>query len=497
MPEDFERHFLSSADEEVSKVKIYQSVLLTATIMLTLMYSWLFAHELEPNLRAPEAVVSGVGWFEQGHLYDWREVRLTHAREVTQIASSLWELDANFAATGGFDSPPELVIDADQKSVFVVSDSQIRISSDLATARGVLGRALIQCWLLQRAGLAATASLLRLEVISDSLASMLLGRTGFDLGGAKIGSQTVELPLVKNWLEFAQSAARYCQSEWRSLRLGARSSACLGSDGIMELSFRPLLDAMVWNVFESVPHLDRLEFIASWSKSLRDLAPPGPKFTSDGEKSPTQWREELNQEFRMLFANLRSSRERASSEQVLLSARLGPHQMPEVPLALIRSGSDSVYLQPGSVHLAASDSTQLHVGALAWQNCRPTELTTVGQIMKLKVPTKKILYIESCDEISQQTWKDLNRFGAESFELLEPKLPFMILNRLSLELAVKREQFDLRAPLNTYMTTRPPRGASLLGLESAKTAKGSYRVFGAIEAIEAFRELKASSASTL
>lgn len=488
--------------------------LLAVSIFLVMAYAWLAAQLLEPHREPPAAAVARVSWLVKGEEKPWDEFQARHLNPLA--VESVWRSFENVARSlpliGSFAHAPRLVIDTDHEGRYVIGDDKVVISQNIALADGQLVKALLKVWLLQRAAPGLTASLLRFEVLSDVLAAMVTDNLRFELPGY---ARSVRIPRVRNWLVFAKSYVDQCSSPWRSFEL---QGACGESHEMSPLSFRPLLDAMLLQVYDQQSVFARADFLRSWSRALT-VASPSKGSTLDLERASRRlvdWRDDLIGEIQLLLADQGTNLQReAILEQsqllkpIAVSAVMHSQQ-PEsegefihgslpgrTREAFVASLGGEAWLvtpqwcgQAGSwVHLDPSDLTTLSSPLLVVESCQKT---MVSELLRLPSESKRILYVKSCGGHRMARWKALLNDGVKGFATLEPESPFLLLQRGELVRAVAHNQLGATDLLESYMSKSVASERSLLGLNTAEWHREmlAYKVLGAIEAIEWFREPK-------
>lgn len=482
-------------------------------IFAVIAYAWLLARLFEPRLEAPASLVSSVSWIEHGEFKNWQRVHAHRPRSVAVVAATLARLDGRIKILGGMASSIDLVVDADHERTYAVSGARIAIAESIVRAPGQLERAFIKAWLLQRGGTGATASILRREVLSDVLESILTGDEHFIASGS---SREIHYPGVENWLSFARSFEASCGSPWASLEF---HRACGKSSALNPLSFRPLLSSMLWHVVQTVSPWQRTHFVERWAEFIKNdhMDRRADRQRIVRPASLVEWQAWLAGEFSALLPVDRLQRElnldgelkqtsvrmisraELTNERVRIDAVIHRENHARFdltrfsdrmrPFAIVSSDGEA-WLMPGRVRLSDSDVKQAEVPFVAWESCRPMSLT---DIFTSKVPGKKLFYVESCTPTSEVAWMSLLQNGVRGFAKSRPETPFLLLNlgmnREVLDLAVSRGQMNVRAPLRDLMTASRDPKRSLLGLEQAewRAEIGAYRVLGAIEAVEWFR----------
>jgi hypothetical protein len=507
---------------------LVERLMLAGSIIVVLCYTWLAANTLEPKFEAPKNVASELVWLSGGQAREWREVQAYKQQSSERINVALGELSRVIPVIGGFRLAPEIVIDADHQDRYTIGDERILLSENIAAADGQLVKALLKVWLLQRAGPEYTASLLRIEVVSDLLTGMLFHTDSFGLPGDR-GAVSFP-PTPEGWIGFAKSYEAACESPWKSLEL---QGPCGNSQALNALSFRPLLDGIVWSVFENVSTFKRYEFLRSWSKALRaqttvtDASTEIAAVRRESPRTLVEWRDWLAREL-LLLVPMESTRPALEAA----AGRAGLQKSVAVSMVIHRAGPDLVLENiqtalPGRVHdsfivsfennqgsdrkddqwlvtgaafgqpaswvrLEADELSEIEAPLFVFQSCRPTTLST---LISFPVKSERLLYVQACTGHPSDGWKSLLVDGLKGFARAEPDFPFLQLQRSQLAFALERGQLELQAPLASYMQKTPVGTRGLLGLSTAEWRRDmlAYRVVGAIEAVEWFRSPPAQS----
>ena len=492
---------------------LVERLMLAGSVVVLLCYAWLAASSLERKFEAPKSVAGELSWLVKGELRDWSEVQSFKADSSERIRAALVDFARVLPVIGGFRQAPEILIDSDHDERYTIVDERLQISESIAAADGQLFKALVKVWLLQRAGPEYTASLLRIEVVSDMLTAMLTRTDSLDLPGDR---GTLEIPgAVNSWLGFAKSYDSSCASPWKSLEL---RGVCGSSQELSAMSFRPFLDGLISQVFETIPTFHRYDFLRSWSKAIRAQNGGLVAVRRESPKNLLEWRDFLAHELAILVPMAATA---AAVEEV--AAKAGLRKGVEVSMVIHRAGPEAVVesLQtalPGRVRdsfvvslaeadgaseqwlvtgrafghpaswikLGADDIAQLETPLFVFQSCRPESLETV---VAFPVKSERLLYVEACTGHPSTGWKALLLDGLKGFARTEPDVPFLQLQRSQLALAFLRGQLDSEEPLANFMTKSQAREHPLLGLSTAEWRRDmlAYRVIGAIEAVEWFR----------
>jgi hypothetical protein len=477
-------------------------------VAIVFAYGWLFAVGLEPRFEPKPSVASSLAWIEDGELKEWSEIRSHRGLAFGIVSKILVDLDHKLAALGGFSEAPALVIDADSPERYAVSDTSIEISETIATADGQLIKAYLKSWLLQRATPEARDSLFRLEVLSDLLAAALSADPSFEAPGMGL---RMNFPEVQSWLKSAASMASLCGSPWATLELQGR---CGNSESISLLAFRPLVAAMIWQMYDAVPTWQRLPVLRAWAEVLRSgaITPSAPV----ASPFPAGWRDRLRAEFQALFpieqiartarlssdayenlAFVRTQIENAAEVSGRTSARtdfvfrgdddnLKAVSRVKSHLIIDRQGFGRLF--PGGATLSGLEMKSLQSSLLVRETC--DKRVTLGELLDEPIRSKKLLFILSCADAEQMAlgWSVLSYGGLGEFSHRRVDAAFVQFNLSQVEFAIRKGVLSRDTRVFEILERK---GNRFLGLEEGVWRKdvGAYRVIGVIEAVEWVRPI--------
>lgn len=294
---------------------LFDRALLGAAILTVLAYAWITARALETKFEAPSEVASEVKWIVGEKVQSWKDIQAFKRFSSEQIQNSLNSFARVLPLIGDFDYPPQLIIDADHKSLYTVGEEKIVLAEEIAVSEGQLEKALIKTWLIQKGRGSFSSSLLRLEVVSDMLAAFLrdkprflvpngdlvkisksdsapktssnhiaVGYFGNKKTNAMAAANTAVIPEIGNdfsWLHFTKSYESNCQSVWRSLELQGH---CGESKKVSSLAYRPLLDAVIWRLYLAQSPFRRYGFLRDWIK-LIEAKPEAHQFGANSKSN--------------------------------------------------------------------------------------------------------------------------------------------------------------------------------------------------------------------
>ena len=466
---------------------------LVATIIVIVGYAWLAARLSEPRLNLPN-IIEGAVWYEGGQTRALRSLSLlgpSHFGEWSRIFSEAKRLSHELPALGAFRSKIDLVLRADDRQFYSVSDTRVELGIDVAASEGQLLKAIVKSWLFQQASASIQGSQLRMEVVSDVLVGMIRGR--FRLGYPDGVARKLEFPAVGNWLHHAVSFAHSCGDPWSPLELG---KFCGTSLAVNPLMLRPLLGAMIFEVFRDLPVRDRIAFVRGWTEELKTFERATPS-----RISLVDWREWLREELvsyltqypgltERQIRNARLDRGAALSVDAIVksdSARWKEESdlIRRGLLSIVSTIPGKYQLQPGGVPLTKLDLQSVRSPFLVWQACGEA---TVGDVLSEPVNTAGILYLP-CYQSLPVRFAGLLKHGGDMFARENRTLSFLQLKRSALELAVARDVVPRELAVDQFLGPGRTLLSPQLGLDSAewRGAIQAHKALGAIEAVEWFR----------
>jgi hypothetical protein len=485
------------------KEKIKTRVLLAAALVGVLVYAWMTSWVLEPRLTLPPSVFANSAWKVDGKAVDFIAIQSRFPQESEAIAAALSTIENGISALGALPQPLTLVINFDEPFRYFASDVRLELGSKVAMTEGQLEKAVIKAWLRQRAAGTITSSLLRMDVVSDLLLAMLSGKMDLALPGE---DRHLEPGEIGNWLGFAMAFSASCDAPWRALEL---RDLCGKSASINPQSFRPLLDSMIWSVYQSVPEFSRATFMNAWITTLQapnNRVPHGVSLTLAEEK---KWlTEEL--EDMLPIAQISVAREtiKLALNQAIHKARLSDddsllvdyvfHSEQDLQSRIFDSAGnkknavtaimteEGLKLVRGQIEIWNSEISSVQTRVLVWESCRAPH---IDEVLDEKLKNERFLFVQNCDAKTPALYGSLIDGGIESFAYSNQSAPFLLLRREALRLAMSRAALNPMINLTDLMTKGSARSLELLGLERASLRHDiqAYRVLGAIEAIEWFR----------
>jgi hypothetical protein len=485
------------------KEKIKTRVLLAAALVGALAYAWMTSWVLEPRLTLPSSVFANSAWKVDGKAVDFIAIQSRFPQESEAIATALSTVENGISALGGISQPLTLVVNFDEPFRYLVGDVRLELGSKVAMTEGQLEKAVIKAWLHQRADGSVTSSLLRMDVVSDLLLAMLSGKMDLALPGEDRHLVSGE---IGNWLGFASAFSASCEAPWRAMEL---RDLCGKSASINPQSFRPLLDSMIWSVYQSVPEFSRATFMNAW---IATLQAPNSRLIHGVPSNLADEKKWLSEELEIIFpaAQISVAREPVGSalSQAIHKARLSEgdsllvdyvfHSEQEIQSRIFDSGGkkknavaaimteDGLKLVRGQIEIENSEISSVQTRVLVWESCRAPH---IDEVLDEKLKNERFLFVQNCNAKTPAVYGSLIDGGIESFAYSNQSAPFLLLRREALRLAMSRAALNPMINLTDLMTKGSARSLELLGLERASLRHDiqAYRVLGAIEAIEWFR----------
>lgn len=523
--------------EELPEKQPNQNLLLAATVLVVVGYAWIASKVLEPKLLAPPTLVSETELIENSKTISWAEARDRHYFLLSRVTKDLARSQEVLDLLGGLPEPVQFTVHADEPNRYLVTDSEIELGHSVLQSRGQLTKALIKAWLLQRAATGVSGSLLRLEVVSDLLLAMTRG--GFEVQVPGHAS-ALKFDAVSSWLTSAASFEVICRSPWRSLELLPLCRQQVPAvereiTFVNELSYRPLLGAMIWGVYESLSVRERLVFLRSWVQALQgEVAVSEAPLPQTIEEMQAWIRDEFHfllQSHAVASVAESESLHRAlklSAQWMMARAEVRPGQIVELDflfrsqkatpgelneLALKVSGvvqkqkayldegrvsvsvvetDDGVFTLPGLGRLTDSSAARVKSRVLVWESCKGPRL---GQMMNHVSKPERVLYLNNCGPLFSASFDSLFYLGPKAFATANTSLPFMLLKTSAAQVAMKYSLVNPDAPATSLMMTEGAEEASTLsaylGFDKAQWSQElrAFQVLGAIEAVELVRPL--------
>jgi hypothetical protein len=472
-------------------------------------YAWLVARVLEPRLAMPRFLSAAV-WVENDKatpLRNFSSLGPSNFLEWQRISREMKSLEADLAVLGPFASPVELVVNADYPSRYLVNSGRVELGIRIAAARNQVLKALIKSWLHQQTE-GGRYSQLRMEVISDVLVAMIRGRFSLEVpdqdGILEYGTGTA------NWLEAAASYEGSCGSPWMPLEL---EGFCGKSRAVNPFAFRPLLGSMIFSVYENLPLLERVSFVRTWLAGvLTALANSNETISPDGLHG---WKGWLRAELATLLPGnevaraweIKKARLRENDAlKVDLVAIIAANRMEEFGNALktrVRAVApvedrETLQLLPGRIPMGLRERVRLVTARSVWISC---EAPTVLDLVFEPSLGGKTIFVPGCEGDARAELDEFVRRGTEGFARQNPEVPFIQVQRTSLQLAVRRGALApslrldeiVQKEVGARKSGRPVSDPVILGIDQAFWQKEvrAFRVLGAIEAVEWFRSTKA------
>ena len=476
---------------------------------LMVVYALLVSIAFEPKLSVPASVIEGIAWIERGEVKTLPAMRGEHFLEVSKVIDELDKLEGEMRVLGGLPHPVILIINGDDPLRYHIGEGQIELGMKIAESQGQLIKAVIKAWLLQVAPPEISSSLLRRDVVSDSLLAMIRGDFAVEVPGA-------ETPLLLReplpWTRVATSFDGMCGSPWRNLEL---PQLCTKSPRTSPLSFRPLLTGLIWKTFTALPLFERVEFIKAWSESLK-VARTGSPTRTLSRGSFSGWQEWILAEYSDLLplAELPGKDLPLVAQSALAQAGLLPELKPSIDyIVRIEKSEDpdllskleklakarhslavqvggEITLFPGRVRLDADELDELSARATLWERCASP---SVAEILNAKEKSERVVHLEACPGKKAIDYKPLFRKGLTQFLAANDSLPFVQLRKTALEMAVEKRVLSGKTRVSDLGPA--PKGltresVNILGLERAtwSNSLNAFSVLGAIEAVESYRK---------
>lgn len=517
--------------------KFYRFLLLWATLAAVLAYAWVGSKMMAPRFMLPQSVASIV-ILEEGHAKTLDEALASHAYMLSRATKELEQFDSAIQLIGGLSVPADLLINFDDPFRYLVTESRVELGSGLLGNRGQLAKALTKSWLYQRARPDLSASILRIEVVSDLLWSMLNGSLDLEVPEQ---NGRLAFPETSPWLLFASPFRAHCESPWRSMELHRlceiqKSAEAESSDSIHSTSFRPLLGAMVWNVYQRLSLLDRIGFLKAWVSWLiagsQAEEPQRPEAIG-------QWKAWLRSEFErllpphvMTMAGLKEPEnftalidrtlaqadlgdqkgfdvdfvfrsKAASPENVRLLANViavGNEKIWKTTTVALVETAKGIFTLPGLARLSDASDSEIRSHHLVWEAC---VAPSVRDIIEDPIRAQRVLYVRACREPLGASYSPLVSMGIQGFAIANPGATFALMRRPSVELAASKHLLLLhRSSILNDLLERSRKvddASTQLGLRDAKWNPDlrAYRVLGAVEAVEWYRAEVDSPAASL
>lgn len=532
----------------------YQMILLfVASIVVVVGYAWLASRALEPKVRLPSDVISEAAYLDGSEIKNWSNAIKTNPLLFTRLNSEIGELHRFFEVIGRLQVPIELIIVGNDPLRYRVTDERVELGLAVVEKEGQLAKALLKAWILQSMHEDIGNSLLRTEVVSDVLLALWRGHLELE---SPVRNEKLVFPMRESWPSFLKSFAQMCDSAWRPLEI---VKACTKNSADTEerssaptsLAVRPLLGSLVWQVFQDLSFLDRMEVAREWTGTLRRSEEKnfsGSDRVSTGatpDSTLSLWRvwvraeldrilptslsngsrEDWNQKIADLkWKQIRSSQldlvsaieldyalhlPQASDDKIDFLAELivVVGEVPRLPFGSrtwvptgLVSSRDTVHVSPGWAQLEPlqqrrEQTDSVSARTLIWESC---EAPTLHEVLNYPVIASKILFVQSCED--NVKYGDLFISDIEGFARANPEIPFIQMKREALLLALRKgilqrstKLSDLmrkfEQPENSRATNQAHKWISHLGLGQAQWKRDvqAYRVLGAIEAIEWFR----------
>jgi hypothetical protein len=494
--------------------RFYNFLFLAITLFSTLAYVWMGSRMTAQRLTLPGSV-SILKVAEKNHEISFEVAMREHALFLTGILHELSTFHNSISLIGGLAHPVEVVVNFEEPDRYLVTETRVELGQKWLEQGGQLQKALTKSWVLQMARADVSGSLLRTEVASDLLWAMLSGN--FDL-------EKLDLPQVSHWMLFASSFATNCKSAWSSLELNALCNGqdVASSDAIQSIGFRPLLDAMVWDVYNQLPMFKRIEFIRAWTAWVTK-PPPQPEMPRP--ESVDEWRSWLRTEFanvmppeldeidpairtqvneslvtaglegprsldvQILFRSLGA--EFADTEKLAALIASGNQQRMKHPVVALTQTSDGWFTLPGRARLPNAGTAFFNVKEVVWEACQAPGLK---ELISDNVHSEKLLFVQTCGKSWQALYAPLISGGVPGFAAENPNLAFAMLQKPSVELAARQGMMPEQSLLKDLLEKSDQLGrvSPHIGLQEAhwRADVRAYQVLGAVEAVEWFRSSK-------
>ena len=499
--------------ERILENNFYRLILLWVTIGAMMVYAYSGSRAITPQLSLPPSVSSLKGTAGRKFI-SFDDLVRADGLETLKALRAMRSFDSSIALVGGYKTPIEFVINRDDNNRYLVTESHIELGSRWLEQPGQVQKAMTKAWIFQLARTDITSSLLRSEVASDLLWSMLNG--SFEVEGLKF-------PEVGNWMLFAQSFGAHCASPWISPELNGLCASRQAStaDSIQAIGFRPLLDSMVWSVYSGLPMVKRIEFIKAWTSWIVE-PPPQPEL--EHPKTIADWKNWLKSELASVMPNEIPGRALQNSIQAVetLAAlddgakpleikylfrneqaafkdsellgdiiSIGNEKLWKTPILAMAKTRDGYVTLPGRARLPDDVVSVTHFKEMVYEACQEPSLS---DLMADKVITERVLYVRECVKPFAAQYSPLIRLGVKGFAAANPKVPFALMQKPFMEIAVKRgwtgrnellrDLINKSAELNSVSPN--------MGISQAHwfPEVHAYKVVGAVEAVEWFRSAK-------
>ncbi len=478
-----------------------------------MVYAYSGSRAITPQLSLPTSVTSLKGTAGRKSI-SFDDLVLTDGLETLKTLRAMRSFDSSILLVGGYKAPIDFVINRDDRNRYLVTDTRIELGSRWLDQPGQVQKAMTKAWIFQLARTDITSSLLRTEVASDLLWSMLNG---------KLDIEGLHFPEIGNWMLFAQSFGAHCGSPWLSPELSSLCASRQAStaDSIQAVGFRPLLDSMVWSIYSALPIVKRIEFIKAWTSWIVE---PPPQLELERPKSIAAWRKWLKTELasvmpkeipglslqgstravealasldddakpleiKYLFRNEQAAFKDSELMGDIIS--IGNEKLWKTPVLAMAKTRDGYVTLPGRARVPDDVVAVTHFKEMIYEACTEPSL---NQLMADKVNADRILYVRECIRPFAAQYSPLIRLGVKGFAAANPKIPFALLQKPFMEIAVKRgwtgrdellkDLLNKSAELNSVSPN--------MGLRQAHwfPEVRAYKVVGAVEAVEWFRSCK-------
>ncbi len=500
---------------EILPLRKAERWVLAITIVVVIAYAWLIARGLEPKLIPPVEVVEQVVWLKEGKVVEGTLTEVRHSAPARILRRELFWMQRALDLIGPFREAPTLAIHLDDNDFYRITDERIELGLNIATTEGQVFKTLLKAWLYQHASTRVIGSLLRVEVVSDFLSAVVRGQPRFS---NPFSGRVDEIPRVDSWPSFASSYDSARKGKFANAWISAELQRYSGHSTAMNLlGFRPLLLAMLWELYQQTPPLARYQLVRQWIDTLT-LNLPGEPLQLALPEELSEWRQWLKGEFDALMpaGGPLERFDRLSERRTVVMNKSGllGNSLLSVPLWLFRDkgnvsverlaevntgqvvielGDGTLWLlsferssgKRGWVQLSARDRSQIRPEQFVWETCLPVN---VGELLHQSADAEHLLFIGACDELyrTEIGWNAFLAGGLRAFARERPEVPFVQLKRSALEVALRQGKLSLGDRVGRILGLKLD---PVFGLESAEWSRDlhAYRVLGAIEAIEWIR----------
>jgi hypothetical protein len=504
---------------EILPLRKTERWVLAITIVVVIAYAWLIARGLEPDLKPPSSVVSEVVWLTKGHVTEATLNEIRHSEPAKILGREIYWMQSALDLIGPFRESPLLAIHLDSNDHYRVSDGKVELGLNLAKVQGQVLKALLKSWLYQRASTRVTSSLLRMEVVSDFLSALIRGQPWLENAFA---GAVDEVPPTGNWLTFVSSYDSVRKGRFANAWISAELQRYSGHSSAMNiLGFRPLLLAMMWELYRATPPLRRYDLVREWISTLTLNTPPVPvQLILPGDLG--EWRKFLRGEFDTLMPAVSFARgidgyseTRATILRKAGLAETGPLMVPiwlfrdkanvlvervaesNTGVAVLEIGDKNLWLlsfekssgRQGWIKLSSRDRAQLHTQQFVWEGCHRVK---ISDLLGASASAEQILFVGGCGESGEDLygtetgWRALLSGGLREFARTRSEVPFVMLKRSAVEVALRQGRISPDDGVENFLGSKLD---PIFGLDTAQWSLDlhAYRVLGPIEAVQWIR----------